>query len=188
MSEFILTLTAGLNCNTYKFVHFYLTAISSLVFAQRSTEKRRTMFLGLRRLLLPAATREVEAASANKAKSFIPMTLLTSAEQRSGSDGSYHSRGVKRGTLLASPTVNSLAAATAVAATRPRSKTVNWRCFEFLTAGLVWGASIPDSEAATPINLAAPTRTLIKRLYKLAAREGESEFLMRTPPRWLADE
>lgn len=87
------------------------------------------------------------------------------------------------GTLLASPTVNSLAAVTAVTATRLRSKTVNRRGFEFVTAGLVWGASIPDSEAATPINLAAQMWTLMKRLNELATHDGESEYLTRTPPR-----
>lgn len=41
-----------------------------------------------------------------------------------------------------------------------------------LPPALIRGASIPDSEAATPINLAALARALMKRLYKLAARDG----------------
>lgn len=67
------------------------------VFAQRSTDERGTGFPRLRRLLSHAARGEEEAASANTANSFILMTLLTSAEQRSGSDGSYHSRGWEKG-------------------------------------------------------------------------------------------
>lgn len=81
---------------------------------------------------MAATPPEAEATSANTANSFILMTLLTSAEQRSGSDGSYHSRGAGEGTLFASPTVNSLAVAASAA--RLHSKTVNRGGFEFVTA------------------------------------------------------
>lgn len=165
---------------------FRSSAVCSF-FAQRSTDERGTVFPRLRRLLSHAARGEAEAASANTANSFILMTLLTSAEQRSRSDGSYHSRGWEKGRSSPLP----LSSLWQPPPPQPPLTPPPLGCIpklstdavlNLLPPALVRGASIPDSEAATPINLAALARALMKRLYKLAARDGESEFLMRTPP------
>lgn len=120
----------------------FLTAISAaqsfVVLAQRSTDERRTMLWTM--TPPPACGKTASGGSECKHGKIIysnDAADISWAKERIR--WVLSQQGVEGGTLLAAPTVNSLAAAAAAAATRLHSKTVNRRGFKFVTASLVRG-------------------------------------------------
>lgn len=146
MSEFIFTITAGLNCNADYFFDCNFCCSVLCCFCSEVNRWKKDNVAGAV-TPPPACGKTTSGGSECKHGKIIysnDAADISWAKERIR--WVLSQQGVEGGTLLAAPTVNSLAAAitaTAAAATRRRSKTVNRRGFEFVTASLVWGGINP---------------------------------------------